>query len=142
MMNLTVLILISSSVGVYINSGVEIIANEKGNRLTPNYVAFNDEEQLVGEDAKNQAHINPMNTVHSVTLLLGRNFSEITSVDKFESLPFKIIEKEGNPVIQVNFKGERIMLKPEEIAAMIIIKMKELAESYLRENVTHAGAFD
>ena len=65
-----------SCVGVFKNDKVEIIPNEFGNRITPSYVAFTDEERLVGESAKNQAHINPKRSVYVVKRLIGRNFED------------------------------------------------------------------
>jgi len=67
-----------SCVGVFKNGRVEIIANDQGNRITPSYVAFLEEsgERLVGDAAKNQATINPENTVFDVKRLIGRNFSD------------------------------------------------------------------
>jgi endoplasmic reticulum chaperone BiP len=66
-----------SCVGVFKNGRVEIIANDQGNRITPSYVAFMDGgERLVGDAAKNQATINPENTVFDVKRLIGRKFSD------------------------------------------------------------------
>jgi heat shock protein 5 len=65
-----------SCVGIFKNGRVEIIPNEYGNRITPSYVAWNDEERLVGESAKNQAHINPKRSVYVVKRLMGRNFDD------------------------------------------------------------------
>ena len=62
--------------GIFKNGRVEIIPNEFGNRITPSYVAFSDEEKLVGEAAKNQAHINPKRTVYVIKRLMGRNFDD------------------------------------------------------------------
>ena len=55
-----------SAVGVFKNNKVEIIANDQGNRTTPSYVAFTDSERLIGESAKNQAALNPQNTIFTV----------------------------------------------------------------------------
>ena len=63
-----------SCVGVWKNDGVEIIANDQGNRTTPSYVAFTDSEELVGEAAYNQAAANSENTVFAVKRLIGKNF--------------------------------------------------------------------
>ena len=66
-----------SCVGVFKHGKVEIIANDQGNRITPSYVAWTEEgERLIGDAAKNQATINPENTVFDVKRLIGRKFSD------------------------------------------------------------------
>jgi molecular chaperone DnaK (HSP70) len=65
-----------SCVGVWQNDRVEIIANDQGNRTTPSYVAFTDTEILIGDAAKNQASMNPHNTVFGIHRLIGRNFND------------------------------------------------------------------
>jgi heat shock protein 5 len=65
-----------SCVGIYKNGHVEIIPNELGNRITPSVVAFNDEERLIGEAAKNQVALNPTRTLYDVKRLIGRKYTD------------------------------------------------------------------
>lgn len=127
-----------SCVGVYKNGRVEIIANDQGHRITPSYVAFTDEERLIGDAAKNQAPINPFNTIFDAKRLIGRKFDEKDVQADMKHFPFKVIGKEGKPHIQVKVKGEKKVFSPEEISAMVLGKMKEIAEAYLGVEVTHA----
>ncbi|CAI0454298.1 unnamed protein product [Linum tenue] len=94
---------------------VEIIANDQGNRTTPSYIAFSPvsagSERLIGEAAKNQATLNPRRTVFDVKRLIGKKFDD--------------------PDVQKD-------LKPEELSAMVLVKMKETAEAYLGKKVTNA----
>ncbi len=128
-----------SCVGVYKNGKVDIIANDQGNRITPSYVAFTDSERLVGDPAKNQMALNPYNTIFDAKRLIGRRFKDKEVQDDMKHWPFKVIEKEGKPIVQVEVKGEKKKFTPEEVSAMILGKMKEIAEGYLGEKVTHAG---
>jgi heat shock protein 5 len=117
---------------------VEIIPNDQGNRITPSYVAFTDEDRLIGEAAKNQATINPSQTLFDVKRLIGRRFKDSTVQKDMHLLPYKIVEKVGKPVIEVKVKGEDKQLSPEEVSSMVLTKMKETAENYLGEEVEHA----
>lgn len=127
-----------SCVGIYKNGRVEIIPNEQGNRITPSYVSFTDDERLIGESAKNQATINPVQTLFDVKRLIGRRFKD-DSVQKDKTLlPYEIINKDSKPYIQVSVKGEKKQLAPEEVSAMVLVKMKEIAEAYLGKEVKHA----
>jgi len=104
----------------------------------PSYVAFTDTERLVGEAAKNQAALNPENTVFDVKRLIGRRFSDSSVQRDRKLLPYKIIDKDGAPYIQVKIKGEDKVYSPEQISAMILERMKEVAEAYLGRPVKHA----
>ncbi|KAF9391008.1 ATPase with role in protein import into the ER [Podila verticillata] len=127
-----------SCVGVYKNGRVEIIANDQGHRITPSYVAFTEDERLVGDAAKNQYAANPTNTIFDAKRLIGRRFDEKDVQQDIKHFPFKVKSKAGAPVIQVEVKGEEKTFTPEEISAMILQKMKEIAEAYLSKKVTHA----
>ena len=121
-----------SCVGIYQNERVEIIANEQGNRTTPSYVAFTENERLIGDGAKNQAAKNPTNTVFDAKRLIGRKFTDDTVQSDMKNLPFKIINDGNNGCkIQVSYKDETQSFFPEEISAMVLTKMKEISESYL-----------
>ncbi|KAM9973724.1 hypothetical protein ACTFIW_010847 [Dictyostelium discoideum] len=129
-----------SCVGVWLNDRVEIIANDQGNRTTPSYVAFNDTERLIGDAAKNQVAMNPINTVFDAKRLIGRKFSDSVVQSDMKHWPFKVItnKTDDKPLIQVDFKGETKSFSPEEISSMVLSKMKETAESYLGKPVNNA----
>lgn len=129
-----------SCVGVYRDGNVDIISNDQGNRITPSYVAFTDtNERLVGDAAKNQATINPENTVFDVKRLIGRDYSDKTVQADKKLMPFKIIsDKLGKPRISISQDGKESVYAPEEISAMILAKMKATAEAYLGQEVTRA----
>ncbi|KAI7859884.1 70 kDa heat shock protein 3 [Circinella umbellata] len=127
-----------SCVGVWQNDRVEIIANDQGNRTTPSYVGFTDTERLIGDAAKNQVAMNPFNTVFDAKRLIGRRFAEPEVQSDMKHWPFKIIDKAGLPVIQIEYKGETKQFTPEEISSMVLVKMKEVAEGYLGTTVKNA----
>src|SRR6185437_16086852 len=79
-----------SCVGVMRNNKVEIIANDQGNRTCPSYVAFTETERLVGEAAKNQAAMNPKNTIFDAKRLIGREFTDATVQSDMKLWPFKV----------------------------------------------------
>ena len=128
-----------SCVGVWQNDRVEIIANDQGNRTTPSYVAFTDSERIIGDGAKNQAATNPINTVFDAKRLIGRRFNDIETQSDIKHFPFKVIDKgDGRPIINVSYKNEEKSFLPEEISSMILVKMKEIAEAYLGDEVKKA----
>ncbi|KAF9074519.1 heat shock protein 70 family [Rhodocollybia butyracea] len=127
-----------SCVGVHRRGIVEIIANDQGNRITPSWVSFTDDERLIGDAAKNAYASNPSNTVFDAKRLIGRKMDDQDIARDIKHWPFQVQEKGGKPVITVSHKGEDRDFTPEEISAMVLIKMKETAEAYLGEKVTHA----
>lgn len=127
-----------SCVAVMKNGKTEILANEQGNRITPSYVAFTDDERLIGDAAKNQIAANPTNTIFDIKRLIGLKFNDRSVQRDIKHLPFKVVDKDGKPVVQVKVKGEDRVFTPEEISGMILGKMKQIAEDYLGKKVTHA----
>ncbi|ODV85519.1 hypothetical protein CANARDRAFT_7630 [[Candida] arabinofermentans NRRL YB-2248] len=127
-----------SCVAHFSNDRVDIIANDQGNRTTPSFVAFTDSERLVGDAAKNQAAMNPGNTVFDAKRLIGRNFNDPEVQGDMKHFPFSVIDKAGKPQIQVEYKGETKVFSPEEVSSMILTKMKETAEAFLGCKVNDA----
>ena len=120
-----------SCVAVWQNDRVEVIANDQGNRTTPSYVAFTDTERLIGDAAKNQVAMNPHNTVFDAKRLIGRRFDDPEVQADMKHWPFQVVEKNGKPVIKVEYKGEEKLFTPEEISSMVLLKMREIAEAYI-----------
>ena len=125
-----------SCVGVYQHGRAEIIANDQGNRTTPSYVAFTDEERIIGDGAKNQACMNPKNTVHDAKRLIGRAYdSELVQKDK-KLWTFDVVDDGNNkPKVEVDYKCERKSFYAEEISSMVLTKMRDIAATYVGEEV-------
>ncbi|GMM34358.1 Hsp70 family ATPase [Saccharomycopsis crataegensis] len=117
-----------SCVATY-ESTAEIIANEFGSRVTPSFVAFTPEERLIGDAAKNQAALNPKNTVFDAKRLIGRRFDEESVQKDIKTWPFKVVDDNGAPLIEVEYLGETKTFAPQEISSMVLTKMKEIAEA-------------
>jgi len=127
-----------SCVGVWLHDKVEIIPNDQGNRTTPSYVAFTENERLIGDAAKNQVAMNPHNTVFDAKRLIGRKFDDKAVQGDMKHWPFKVINKDSKPHIEVSFKGETKVFAPEEVSSMVLSKMKDCAEQYLGKAVAKA----
>ncbi|XP_078161179.1 heat shock 70 kDa protein 18-like [Carex rostrata] len=129
-----------SSVAVWQRNCVKIIENEYGSRLTCSAVAFTDTGRLIGDTVhKEQVTTNPENTIPNIKRLIGNCYDQsIPNGSKF--LPFKILQPEGKnrSMISVEYMNEKKLFAPEEIAAMILSKMKEIAEAHLSKVVTKA----
>ncbi|GJC85108.1 HSP70 chaperone [Colletotrichum tofieldiae] len=127
-----------SCVATYEGTNVEIIANEQGSFTTPSFVSFTDKERLIGEAAKNQAAMNPINTVFDVKRLIGRRFDDPTVKKDIESWPFKVVDDNGSPKVQVEYLGETKTFSPQEVSSMVLLKMKEIAEVKIGKKVEKA----
>ena len=127
-----------SCVGVWQNDKIEIIANDQGNRTMPSYVSFTKDERLIGEAAKTNAASNPKNTVYDSKRLIGKNYNDENITRILKHLSYNVIDRDNKPIIEVEYKEETKTFSPEEVGAMILGKMKEIAEAYLGEPVTDA----
>jgi heat shock protein 1/8 len=128
----------TSCLGIFVNDRVEIIANDQGSRTTPSYVSFTSEERLIGDAAKQQCAGNPKNTIFDAKRLIGRRFNEAAVQENMKHWPFKVVDAGGKPKVEVEYKGETKQFLPEEIGAMVLTKMKQIAEGYLGQEVKSA----
>ena len=111
-----------SAVGVRRNNKVEIIANDQGNRTTPSYVAFNEQERLIGDPAKNQAAINAENTIFDAKRLIGRKVNDSTVQNDAKLWPFKVSKGSNDKcMIHSTFKGEEKKFQPEEKSILSLL---------------------
>lgn len=124
-----------SMVAVWKNNGVEIIPSETGNRSVPSVVSFGD-ERLVGEAAKTLSATNPMNTIFDAKRLIGRKFDDPIVQRDMKLWPFKVVDDGQNRPQIVLDDGKKYYA--EEISAMVLGKLKQMAESYLGQEVKDA----
>ena len=128
-----------SCVGYWNDNQVDIIANDQGNRTTPSYVAFNETERLIGDAAKNQASRNAENTIFDAKRLIGRNINDTVIQSDIKTWPFKVKgDAKGKPIICATYKGEEKEFSAEEISSMILLKMKEIADNFIGQDVKDA----
>src|SRR5947207_662071 len=125
-----------SCVAFWRGGRAEIIANDQGNRTTPSYVSFSENERMIGEAAKNLATSNYKNTVFDVKRLIGRKFSDEGVQNDMKHFPFNVVKgPDDKPLIEVEYMGENKRFTAEEFSSMILLKMMQTAEIYLSETV-------
>ncbi|KAK9390896.1 heat shock 70 kDa protein-like [Crotalus adamanteus] len=128
-----------SCVAVCQRGRVEILANDHNSRTTPSCVAFTHRERLVGEPAELQASLNPENTVYNVKRLIGRRYDDPSVQSDLKNWPNHLVEAgNGKAKVQVSYQGVEKELYPEEISAMVLYKLKQVAEASLGRPVTQA----
>ncbi|MGN6542443.1 MAG: molecular chaperone DnaK [Ginsengibacter sp.] len=124
----------NSCVAVMEGNEPVVIANDEGRRTTPSVVAFlKNGERKVGDPAKRQAITNPTNTIMSVKRFMGHKWNEVTTEASHQS--YKLV-KGDNDTIRIDIEGRQYT--PQEISAMILQKMKKIAEDYLGQEVSEA----
>merc|ERR1711975_34092 len=128
-----------SCVGVWLNDKVEIVTNDQGLNTTPSYVAFTEDERLIGDSAKNQAARNPTNTIFDAKRLIGRKYKDDVVQKDCKLWPFKVeAGPDDKPTIIVNHKGEKKKFQAEQVSSMVLQKMKKIAEDFLGKTVKSA----
>jgi molecular chaperone DnaK len=124
----------NSCVSVMIGGEPTVIANDEGARTTPSIVGFLDNgERKIGAPAKRQAITNPTRTVSSIKRFMGMRFSEANA--EASRMPYKVVRGD-NDTCRVDIDGR--LYTPQEVSAIILQKMKKIAEDYLGETVTEA----
>ncbi len=113
-----------------------VIANQEGFRTTPSIVSWTKEgEILVGEPAKRRAVLDPENTIYESKRFIGRKFNEVQ--EEARNVPYKVVsDDKGDAAFDVPNAGK--VVRPEEVGAQVIKKLKEAAENYLGEKITEA----
>lgn len=123
----------NSAVAFMEGGEAKIIPNAEGNRTTPSIVAHKDGSIIVGTPAKRQAITNPAGTIFSAKRFIGRKFDEVQ--DEIKNVPFEVVKgKDGSALIK--FDGKEV--RPEEIGAHILMKLKADAEKFLGQTITEA----
>ena len=126
----------NSCVSIIDGNKTKVIENSEGDRTTPSYVAFTDDnETLVGQSAKRQAVTNPTNTLYAIKRLIGRKYDEDAVQKDINLVPYSIV-KNTNGDAWVEANGKKIA--PPEVSAKILMKMKQTAEDYLGSEVKEA----
>lgn len=102
-------------------------------------MAFTEEgDRLIGDAAKNQLTLNPENTVFDAKRLIGRTWDDPSVQHDAKFFPFRVVNRNNKPQVVVKVNGQDKEFTPEEISAMVLSKMKEIAEAYLGKKVVNA----
>lgn len=128
----------NSCVSVLRRGRIKIIPNEQGEKTTPSYVLFTELEQLIGYAAKNSTDLQPENTIFDAKRLIGRDWDDESVQHNIKHWPFKVRDIDNTPHIEITFKVEKKLFLPEQISAMVLGKLRETAETYLKKNVNDA----
>jgi heat shock protein 5 len=123
-----------ASGAIYRNGSVEMIPNKDGRHVIPNVVKFTDGEPLTGYDLE----VDPAHTIFNMERLIGRNFNDPVIQEAIEYLPFKVVNVDNEPRIEIQVNSKKLRFSPQEISAIILAEIKKEAEEYLGANVTYA----
>lgn len=126
----------NSCVSIWRNNNLEIIPDEYGNNTVPSFVGYTKVNKYVGLDAKNQKELNPKNVFYEFKRLMGKKIDDISVINDKEFFNFDMVSDEQNNVNLITDFGQ--IITPEELSASILIKLKNMAEKYLKTSVSKA----
>lgn len=127
-----------SVVSVWDHGTVKVLTDEHGSRLTPSVVSFTEAGPLVGQDAKNRLSTHPEHTVTGIKRIIGRFYNDTTVQRDRPRFGFHLIDSDGKPKIEVTINGETKIFTPEEITALQLDHMRNIAQKYLNTKVRNA----
>jgi len=130
-----------SCVAVYDNETQKVIVlpNSIGEKTTPSWVSFTQSGRVVGQAAKQQASMNAANTIYDVKRFIGRSLEDPVTREESRRFPFLILDGgDGRPVIEVEWRGIKQRLSPEEVSSMVLLEMKRAAEAALGRPIKKA----
>ena len=111
---------------------VKILPNTVGELTAPSWVSFTSEGRVVGQPAKSQASMNAANTIYDVKRFIGRSLDDVVTREESRRVPYNIVDGgDGRPQIEVNWRGQKQKMSPEEISSMVLMEMKKSAEAAL-----------
>jgi len=118
---------------------VKVLPNTLGELTTPSWVAFTQQGRVVGQPAKSQASMNASNTIYDVKRFIGRSLEDPVTREESRRVPYSIVDGgNGRPVIEVEWRGAKQRLSPEEVSSMVLLEMKRAAEAALNRPVKKA----
>ena len=125
-------------VSIWRNNSSEIIPNDLGERITPSYILYSENETIIGKYAKEMLSNNPKNTIYNIKRLIGRKYDDIYIKENKKKLTYDIVSINNKPHIKIVRNNYTEQLTPEEISATILRKLKKIAEDYLGTSVKNA----
>jgi heat shock protein 1/8 len=127
----------NSCVGIWRNKNFECIPDENGNRTIPSMVAFTNRSKYIGYEAKNQLELNPTNVIYEIKRLMGRKLNDEMVQNDKEFISYILDEDDqGNVLVKPEIHNKKYT--PEEISAVILIKLRQMASNYLKRDVIKA----
>lgn len=118
---------------------VTVLPNAIGEKTTPSWVAFTETGRVVGQPAKQQASMNAANTIYDVKRFIGRSLEDAVTREEIRRFPYLVLDGgDGRPVVEVEWRGIKQRLSPEEISSMVLLEMKRSAETALGRPIKKA----
>lgn len=129
----------NSCVAYYSENGeVVIIPNDQGNRTTPSFVTYTEDERLVGDASKNVSVEHMDSTIYDVKRLIGRKYKDREVQEDIKHMAYEVVDKGNQPVVKVNYMGKVHYFRPEEVSSVVLSYLKTIAENAIGKEVTNA----